>query len=67
MLTELTHIKEIMDKLHLQAAEPFVLSPNNERVILDRTRMGVDNMNGAKVIMGQTDGCCQCMKSLCLL
>ena len=44
MLTELTHIKDVMDTLHLQAAEPFVLSATNERVILDRTRMAADGV-----------------------
>ena len=39
MLTELTHVKDIVDTLHMQAAEPFVLSASNERIILDRNRV----------------------------
>jgi hypothetical protein len=50
MLNELTHVKDIMDTLHSQAAEPFVLSPNNERIILDRSRVFLDNTSNAKVI-----------------
>ena len=35
MLTEVTHLQEIVDNLCMQACDPFNLPPASEQVILD--------------------------------
>ena len=35
MLTEVTHLQEILEQLCLGAGDPFVLPPASEQVILD--------------------------------